>query len=284
MKKILIPILVLSFAFSIAPVLSATGNETSESAIVNYRMWVGNETNCFSRYTCGGADNRTICDISVEGSCYLCSLEGEVFNGTALIGSAPFCLRNIHIDNVEEKNFNILVKIFPTPNHDCYGNTSPYNCDINDWNPVARLRLPRADDSATDYIEIDTTPCWNWWNTTNPVTRGEQSAFCPIGSIYITSDIDYQIIEFEWGNRSGADIDYQVVFLGYSTSVVNIEEKISPSLKTVMEAIAGLIQINWDIWRILYYLFLIVSVVCAVIVIVGFFPLALKWILKKITA
>lgn len=270
--------------FMFGSVMSATGNETTaKEAIVNYRMWVGNDTNCYSRYTCGGEGNRTICDIFVEGSCHWCSLEGEVFNGTALIGDAPFCNRFIYIDNVEHKNFNVMFKIFPEPNNDCFGNFTPYNCNKTDWNPIIKLRLPRADIS-TDYVYLDTTPCWNWWNSSDEDVQREQSAYCPVGSIYLSSDIDQQRIEFGWAdNVTGADIDYSIMFLGYSTSIVNIEEKVSPSMKTVVQSIAQLVSINIDIWKILYYMFLIVSIIVAVVFIVGFLPLSLKWILKKIT-
>jgi len=280
MNKIWIPILVLSFAFMISNALSA---DNATSAIVNYRVYVGNSTQCYSRYTCGGESNRTICNITAEGSCHMCSLEGEVFNGTALLGEAPFCERFVNIDNMEHKNFNLLVKIVPEPNHDCFGNSTPYNCDILDWNPVVRLRVPKPNLTATDYIEIDTSKCWNWWNNSDPAIQTQQASYCPIGSIYITSDVDVQRIEWDWSNRTGADIDYEVIFLGYSTSTVNIEQRISPSLATVMQAVASLVSINIDIWKVLYYLFLIVAIIVAVVFIVGFLPLSIKWILKKIT-
>jgi hypothetical protein len=279
MKKILFPILILSMLAIISPVLGATGNETTaKDAIVNYRFEVGSDAHCYSRYPC--YPNGSVCLIPPETSCSLCSLEGQPFNGSTFpVTPAPYCLRHITIDNVERKNFNILVKIFPSVEADCFSFNQ--TCNITDFNYIVRLKIIKPNGTA-NYVELDTTSCWNWWNNTAEDKITAKKA-CPVGSIYITSDEDDQRIEFEWGNRTGTDIDYAVVFLGYSTSTVNVEEKISPALKSVMTSVATLISINLDIWKVLYYLFLIMAILVAVIFIVGFLPLSLKWILKKIT-
>jgi hypothetical protein len=260
-----------------------TINVSSGNFMVNYRMWVLNETQCYSSYTCH-ADG-SACSIPPESSCYKCTLQGKLYwNGSAYanITSANGCLNYIVVDNVDKKNFNLLVKIFPEPFDRCYSDNQ--TCNITDWNPVASLKLPNSASLQTVRVDVDTTQCWNWWNASTEQAKGENASHCPVASIYVSSDEAYKRIEFDWGSGTGADTDYEIIFLGYSTSVVNIEQKISPSLSSVMASVAQLISINLDIWKVLYYLFLIGAIIVAVIIIVGVLPLSLKWILKKITA
>jgi hypothetical protein len=280
MKRI-IPILLLSFLLMLSPTLAdnPTINVSSGNFMVNFRTFAFNDTECYSSYTC--YPNGSICSIPPETSCQGCTLQGKLYNGSATITMANSCLNYIIVDNVDKKNFNLLVKIFPMPFNPCF--SEHQTCNITDWNPVASLILP-TESIRTVSVDIDTTQCWNWWNASTDQLRADNATKCPVASIYVSSDEAYKRIEFSWGNGTGADADYEIIFLGYSTSVVNIEQKISPSLSSVMASVAQLISINLDIWKVLYYLFLIGAIIVAVIIIVGVLPLSLKWILKKITA
>jgi hypothetical protein len=284
-KENLIPIafLIFSIVALIPRPISAdaiTGNVTAEERqVVNFLFYVSNETNCYSSYWC--YPNGSVCNIPPETSCQHCTLFNQTYNGTE-IDSASGCLRHFEVQNIDKKSFHLLLKVQPYLGADCFSDS--LNCNLTGWNSVAKFYWVGTTAGWYDSAEVDTASCWNWWNSSDEQVQIEQSYPCSVASIYISSNDTSKRIYFDWGNGTGAQIDYLVYVLGYSTSYVNLEERVSPSLKTVFQAVASLVSINIDIWKILYYLFLIIAIIVAVVVIVGFLPLSLKWILKKITA
>lgn len=273
MKKIMmIGLFLLALAFVIPESLAVNATST-DRYYVNYAFYRGNFTYCYSRYPC--FPNGTACNPYVEPECWACPLEGKTYGGQA-ISPAPACLEYIQIDNVEQASFNLLVKLIPFPQDECFSNNT--NCVKTGWNTKARLR------TENNSVIADMSTCWNWWNSSDTDVQDEQANYCPIVSVYIPSSRRNQRIYLDWADEAGADSDYIAIVLGYSTSIINLEERVSPTLKGMGTAILELVTINVNIWKILYYLFVIISLIVGIIALVGFLPLSIKWIIKKVTS
>ena len=201
------------------------------------------------------------------------------------------CDNTVVLSNLERKEVFAVFKIIPNPADSCFYNNT--NCPSGNYDTNIGVNYSRP-----AYISswwgghkytsnwgggvVDTSSCWNWWNSTDDELRNAQKRSCPTIVIKIDEEAEACNIFWQTDSPGSAFPDYTVRFLGFSSNEENIDNKISSPILGFMTALTGFMDVSVDIWKVGYYVFAIIMILAGLGLVIGVFPLGLRWVVKKI--
>jgi hypothetical protein len=222
----------------------------------------------------------------------------------------PLCLRNVKIDNLDDKKSEITVQVLPALIGMCPPPTKP---TINN---VFVTFAPNGDQSKAQTQVFDMNKCWGWWcagttyvnKTVCPFNLMFLEAFricknvnttmfsemqnCPEYTFKISPSTNWINASWTLDPSNSWMVDYyRVGFITFSTSqkikVVQTDyEKIittSPSYQPFYSAIGMLMEMNSSFLTIVFRIAEIIILIGSVILVPALALLLIKWIWEKIT-
>jgi len=205
--------------------------------------------------------------------------------------NCPSCTaRNYFIiRNYEGKSFYLAFQIIPSPTDSCFTNNQ--NCPASSYDTMIGLEYTldgyygifKRYGTRKGNISTDVTSCWNWWNTTDEDLRKIRQSYCPTAIIKVDKREEKVIIDMHRSSPTALGFpDYTVRLLGFSQNRENIDNKISPPILGFMTALTGFMDVSVDIWKVGYYVFAILMIMIGLGLVIGVFPLGLRWVVKKV--
>ena len=195
------------------------------------------------------------------------------------------------VHNPDKRQMFLTMQLIPLPLYqDCY--THFEQCNQTIWDTSFEVNYVGADGIVNKVIG-DTSSCWDWWNTSNPIDVGqteflfqreENKTLCPIVSIPFNPEDDSFNITFNMtSSESGKALPYlNVRVFEYSTAYTNTQQKFSATADASLTNLSTLILINKNIWKLAYYTLVIALVIIGGLMVVGGIPLGIKWIISKL--
>lgn len=221
------------------------------------------------------------------------------------------CLRQLTIDNLDNKKSQITVKITPTPvGLSCPPVANPSN------NRVFVKLAPNGDDGKAQTQVFDMNECWGWWcagtsgyNVTkcpfdwdfldsfgicreyNIISAWQALKDCPQHTFEIPADTEWLNATWGWSSENSWDVEFEIGFITLSTSkrVKVIETQYEELIKSnptnqVMESSIGkLMQMNSSFLTIIYMIAEVVIMIFVVIVLPVGAILLIKFLWEKVT-
>jgi hypothetical protein len=220
------------------------------------------------------------------------------------------CLRELKIDNIDNKRSQITVEIDPTPlNLPCPAPPSPAVDKV--WVKFA----PDGDDGKAQTQFFDMNECWGWWcgsstgynKTVCPfdwmwlntfgachnitVSWIDAKKDCPKFRFDISSNIKWANISWGWYSGNTQNVEFETDFIGLSTSqrvkVVQTDYeqlvKSAPTYQVLEQNIGSLMQMNSSFVTVIY---MIAETIILILVVIGLPAVAIlmiKYIWEKIT-
>lgn len=254
---------------------------------------------------CYGDDARDIIDYSFIN-----------FNDTATWCTGSFftppqgCLRQLKLDNLDNKKNQITVEVDPTPlNLPCPAPTQPTTNNV--WVKFA----PNGDDGKAQTQVFDMNSCWGWWcggstgynKTVCPFDYDWLDTFgicktysanysnaikdCPSHRFDIGSDTDWINVSWGWDSANDRDVEFEIGFIGLSTSKrVKVVEsnyesiiKATPTHQILAGAIGSIMQMNTSFLTIIYYIAETAMLIFVVIALPTGALLVIKYLWQQVT-
>ena len=176
--------------------------------------------------------------------------------------------------NPDKRQMFLTLQLIPFPSDGCY--FSQQQCNISSYDAEYKVSYDGG------YAIGDVASCWNWWNASTFLEQYNNQTKCPLITIPFNPDNDYFNISF---NMSGSGGKAKANLLGnvwaFSTAYSDKTVRYSPTADASFSNISTLLMFNKNLWRLVYYSFVITLVIGGTIAVAGGLPLAIKWIVSK---
>jgi hypothetical protein len=209
-------------------------------------------------------------------------------------------------NNPDNRQMFLSIQIIPIPLSHCY--SSREQCDMSIWDTTYQISY--TNDRISDKIIVDTSSCWNWWNvtaTTDPTyewwdifhlfpiagsisqadmlfQREENKTLCSVVIIPFTPDDGYFNISFDMSaSLTGkAKPNLNIRVFDFSTAYADRPIRYSSTADMSLANITELVNIQFNVTRLLYYSVIIALIVFGVLAFVGGIPIIIRWIISKV--
>ena len=200
-----------------------------------------------------------------------------------------YCGGDIVISNLESNEFFLIFKVIPSPADSCFYNyqscpTTGFDTKILvNYSRPAYVGLFDKYTSNWGSSQVDVSSCWNWWNNTDFDKREAQKRNCPLVAIKVDKKAEACNMFWQYNSPTGATPNYYAELIGYDVTYVDIDNKISPPIMAFLRSLTQFEGIVIDIWKVAYYTVAVILIIADLILVLGVFPLGLRWVIKKLT-
>jgi len=199
------------------------------------------------------------------------------------------CDRTVVASNLERNKFFLVFRVIPKPRLDCFDNYE--NCPFDgfdtkilvNYSRPAYVGLFNKYTSNWGGAQVDILPCWNWWNTSDTLKQMAQQRVCPTVAIKVDKEAESCNIFWSKSSVNGATPNYIARLEGFSINYVDIDTQVSPPFMRFVNSLVIFQGITLDIWKIFYYTIAVILIIIDLVLVIGVFPLGLRWVVKKVT-